>query len=394
MKSIAVAGTLDTKGDEVRFIKELLDGKGQQPFIIDIGIQGESALEADATRDAVLAAAGKNLQDIRALNDEGCALAEMGAAFGAFLSKLYSEEKIGGVLALGGRRGTKIALHALEQLPLGFPKALVTSSLEQPDIKKDVLLFPSLCAMTGLNRLSRQLLTSAVGALMGMTPTTDIEQPDKKLVTISMNHKVRPTALHLRDLLVKDGYEVLLFDTSARQGKAMEQFIRDETVFVSIELAINDLGYELLTGTLNGRLEAAGEKGVSQIVTPGCTDFVNFSADQAVPDKYRGLPNREEVHGRVVRTGKAEMSDIGKIMAAKLNAAHGKVQLLIPSRGFSGWDVDGDTFRDPAADSEFIKTLWHEAGTRVKVVDVDMHINDTAFAETLYAWFQTTIKEG
>ncbi len=393
MKCIAVAGTLDTKGDEIRFVKELLASKGMQSLTIDIGIQGEPAFAADAQRDAVLAAAGKELQAIQALNDERQAVAEMGEALGAFLQTLRSEDKIGAVLVVGGRRGANIALKALEQLPLGFPKAIVTSAFEHPDIKKDILLFPSLCAVSGLNRVSRQILTSAVAALAGMAAADEVEKPDTKLVTISMNHTVKPTALHLRELLEKDGYEVLLFDTSARQGKALEQFIRDEEVFVSIELAVNDLGYELLTGTLNGRLEAAGEKGISQIVTPGCTDFVNFSCPQAIPEKYRGLPNRSEAHATVLRTGKGEMGNIGKIMATKLNAAHGKVQFLIPSRGFSGCDIEGDAFRDADADSELIRTLWHEADTRVKVVDVDMHINDKEFGDTLYTWFQSTVKD-
>jgi uncharacterized protein (UPF0261 family) len=392
MKCIAVAGTLDTKGDEIRFVKELLEGKGIQSLTIDTGIRGEPVFTADAGRDAVLAAGGKTLQEIQALDDEQQAVAAMGEAFGAFLKTLHAEGKIGAALAVGGRRGARIAMKGLEQLPLGFPKAVVTSTIEQPDIKKDVLLFPSLCAMSGLNRVSRQILTSAIAALEGMAAGTEVEKSDSKLVTISMNNRVRPTALHVRELLEKDGYEVLLFDTSARQGKALEQFIREEEVFVSIELAVDDLGYELLTGTLNGRLEAAGEKGISQIVTPGCTDFVSFSSLQAIPEKYRGLRSRSEAQDIVLRTGKGEMSDIGKIMAGKLNAAHGKVQFLIPSRGFSGCDKEGDAFRDANADSELIRTLWHEADTRVKVVEVDMHINDREFGETLYTWFQSTIK--
>lgn len=392
MKCIAVAGTLDTKGDEIRFVKELLDGKGMQSLTIDTGIQGEPAFAADAQRDAVLGAGGKKLAHIQALNDEEQAVAEMGDAFAAFLKALHSEDKIAAVLVVGGRRGARIALKALEQLPLGFPKAVVTSVIEHADIKKDILLFPSLCAMSGLNRLNRQVLTLAVAALAGMTASDEVEKSDRKLITMSMNRKVRPTALHLRELLEKDGYEVLLFDTSARQGKAMEQFILDEEVFASIELAVNDLGYGLLTGTLNGRLEAAGEKGIIQIVTPGCTDFVTFPSEAAIPEKYRGLRNRSEAQDVVLRTGKDEMADIGKIMAAKLNTAHGKVQFLIPSRGFSGCDIEGDAFRDANADSELIRTLWHEADTRVKVVDMDMHINDKEFGDTLYTWFQSTIK--
>ena len=396
MKRLLLIGTLDTKGNELFFMKELVKQMGYQPLVIDIGIVGPSVLTADITREEVLREIGKDLEYLISLNNEAQAIKIMSSALVLLVKKLWEEGKINAVVAIGGGQGSQMCAPALKQLPIGFPKILVSTKAVQAGIRayvgsRDVVIIPAICDIAGLNRITRKVLANAVGAAVGMLnvpPFSDVEGP---LVVMSMMGLTTPCGLRVKELLEKDGYEVVVFHCVGPGGIAMEEFIRDNEVKCVVELALGEIGNELFGGMASAgkdRLQAAGEKGVIQIVVPGSMDIINFVEKETVPERYRH--RRLHAHSpqsNSVRMERDEFAAIAKVIAEKLNNARGHLEVVIPRKGFSEWDGEGKVFWDPEANALFVSSLRKHAGAGIAVAELDLHINDPQFAEFLYERF-------
>jgi uncharacterized protein (UPF0261 family) len=395
MKRIALIGTLDTKGEEVRYMKNLfLENAHCQPLVIDIGTMGQPAFVADIKNEDVLRTVGKSLQEIVSFHDEGKALRVMTVALTTLIRELYQQEKIDGIVAIGGGQGSAMASPALQQLPVGFPKVLVSTKAVQAGIQvyagsKDVVIIPAVSDIAGLNRLTRKVLANAVGCIIGMVDLKVPVYDDKPVVVMSMNGCVTKCCLYLQALLEKDGYEVVTFHSLGIGGKAMEAFISDcPDVKAVVELGLNEIGNELFGGMASAgkeRLEGAGKKGLPQIVTPGSVDFINFLTPETVPAKYKDRRlHSHNPQATTLRMEKDELETIGRVVAEKLNNAKGRVEMLIPSRGFSMWDQEGNVFYDPESDKAFIDAFMRTVSRAVEVFTLDMHINDGTFGDFLY----------
>jgi uncharacterized protein (UPF0261 family) len=393
MKRILLIGTLDTKGNELFFMKELVEQMGHQPLVIDIGIVGPPVCTADITREEVLREIGKDLEYLISLNNEAQATRIMSSALVLLVKKLWEQGKINAVVAVGGGQGSQMCAPALQQLPIGFPKILVSTKAVQAGIRayvgsRDVLIIPPICDIVGLNRITRKVLANAVGAAVGMLNVPPLPDVERALVVMSMMGLTTPCGLRVKELLEKDGYEVVVFHCVGPGGVAMEEFIRDNEVKCVVELALGEIGNELFGGMASAgkdRLQAAGDKGVTQIVVPGSVDIINFVEKETVPEKYRH--RRLHAHNpqaNALRMERDEFAAIAKVIAEKLNNARGRVEVVIPLKGFSSWDGEGKVFWDPDATALFVSSLKQHAGTGVTVTEVDLHINDPLFAEFLY----------
>ncbi|MFZ7111760.1 MAG: Tm-1-like ATP-binding domain-containing protein, partial [Desulfatiglandales bacterium] len=347
MKNILLIGTLDTKGDELFFIKDLVEKAHHRPIIMDTGV-GESKFKPDITTEEILRHSGKNMEELTALQDGGKIIQFMSPAVEAMVQKLYDEGQIDGAVAIGGAQGSAIASAGLKTLPVGFPKALVSTKAVQAGIKgftgsKDVAIIPSVCDIAGLNRITRKILANAVGAVIGMVNIDLPPYPDRPAVVLTMNGTVNNCCLRVKQLLEKDGYEVIVFHTIGG-GKALEKWIDDISPDIAcvIELSLEEIGNELFGGMASAgkeRLEAAGRLGIPQIVTLGAVDFINFLAWDTVPEKYRNRNlHWHTPQATTMRMEKEEMEIIARTIAEKLNKAKGKVEVMIPLGGFSAWD--------------------------------------------------------
>jgi uncharacterized protein (UPF0261 family) len=399
MKNILLIGTLDTKGDELLFMKELVEKAHHCPIVMDIGIR-ESKFKADITREDILRHIGKDIEYLIALQDEGEAIKFMSPAIEIMLKKLYQEGKIDGVVGIGGAQGSAMCSAGMKQLPVGFPKVLVSTKAVQAGIKgftgtKDVVIIPAVCDIAGLNRITRNILKNAVGAILGMVSIELPPHPERPVVVMSMNGTVNTCCLHIKELLEKDGYEVIVFHTVGG-GKAMEELIEDIDVDCVIELALEEIGNELFGGLGSagkGRLEAAGRLGIPQIVTPGSIDFINFLTMETVPEKYRNRRlHRHTPQATCMRMEKEEMEIIGQVIAEKLNKSRGKLEIMIPLKGFSMWDKEGKVFYDLEADRHFIESFKKHISPVIQVTEYDLHINDRSFADLVYKRFTELVK--
>src|SRR5438874_1490121 len=189
MATIAILGTMDSKGAEHAFVAERIKERGHRTLIIDVGTLGLPNLRPDITREEVAARGGIDLAALQRRQDRGESVAAMSQAAPLVLSKLVAERKIDGVISLGGGGGTAIATAAMRALPIGFPKVMVTTLASGNTAQyvgvKDVVLFPSIVDVSGLNRISREILSRAAAAICGMVEAEPPKVADKPIIVAS-----------------------------------------------------------------------------------------------------------------------------------------------------------------------------------------------------------------
>src|SRR3954469_13315515 len=389
MPTIAVLGTMDTKGEEHAFVAELIQKRGHKVLVIDVGVLENPTLVPDISREVVADAADADLQELVARRDRGEAVKAMSIGAPIILSNLAHERKIDGVISLGGGGGTAIGTAAMRALPIGFPKVMVTTlasgNTSQYVGVKDIVLFPSIVDVAGLNRISRVVLSRAAGAICGMVETTPPAAEDKPIIVASMFGNTTDCVQHARKILEQEGYEVLVFHATGSGGRTMESLIEAGLVAGVLDVTTTEWADELVGGFLTAgptRLEAAAKTGTPAVVTPGCLDMVNFYGPESVPTKFQG--RRFYQHNpqvTLMRPTPEENAELGKVIAEKLNASLGPVTVLIPKKAISVISAPGQKFHDPEADNALFNALKKNLRPDIKVVEMDTEINAPEFAE-------------
>jgi uncharacterized protein (UPF0261 family) len=389
MANIAVIGTMDTKGAEHAFVAQLIKERGHTPIMIDVGTLGEPTVPIQISRDEVARCAGFDLAGIAARKDRGEAVAAMTKGSPAILTKLLDEKKIDGVISLGGGGGTAIGTAGMRALPIGVPKVMVSTFASGQTAQyvgvKDIVMIPSIVDVAGVNRISRQILTRAAGAICGMVEFVPKPGDEKPVIVASQFGNTTPCVDHARKLLEDAGFEVLVFAATGQGGRSMESLIETGLVSGVLDITTTEWADELVGGVLNAgptRLEAAAKKGIPAIVTPGCLDMVNFSGPETVPSKFEGrtfYPHNPQV--TLMRTTPAECAQLGKILAEKINLSTGPVTVLLPLKGISVISAAGGKFHDPDADQALFDAIKQNLRKDIEVIEMNVVINDPAFAE-------------
>ena len=389
MATIAVLGTLDSKGEEHRFVAQLIRQRGHQTLVIDVGTLGAPTLAPDITREQVAAAGGVDLAVLAARRDRGESVTAMSHAAPLLLARLVAEKKIDGVISLGGGGGTAIGTAAMRALPVGFPKVMVSTLASGNTAQyvgvKDIVMFPSIVDVSGLNRISRPILTRAAGAICGMVEAVMPPAADRPIIAASMFGNTTACVQHAQKILEAAGYEVLVFHATGTGGRTMESLIESGMVAGVLDITTTEWADELVGGVLGAgltRLEAAARTGTPAIVAPGCLDMVNFLARETVPAKFHGR-NLYQHNPQVtlMRTTPGECVRLGEIIAQKLNASTGPVTVLLPLKAISLISAPGQKFHDPAADCALFDSLKSHLRSGITVIELDCAINDAAFAE-------------
>ena len=401
MSTIAILGTMDTKGVEHGFVAELIRQRGHGVLVIDVGTLDEPQIKPDITRSDVAAAAGVDLTALVAKRDRGESVTAMSRGAPIILATLAEEKKIDGVISLGGGGGTAIATAAMRALPIGFPKLMV-STLASGNVApyvgvKDIVMFPSIVDVAGLNRISRQLLARAAGAICGMVevgvqasacaPNTlkrELQQ-DKPIIVASQFGNTTACIEHARKILEPAGYEVIVFAATGTGGRTMESLIETGLVAGVLDVTTTEWADELVGGVLTAgptRLEAAARCGVPAVVSTGCLDMVNFGSPESVPAKFAGRKfYQHNPQVTLMRTTADECKRLGSILAEKLNLSTGPVTVLLPLRGGSVIGAPGGAFHDADADAALYAALKSGLRADIPVKELDCVVNDPVFAE-------------
>jgi uncharacterized protein (UPF0261 family) len=402
-KIILCIGTLDTKGPELLYMKQLIEQKdGYGALVMDIGSLGMPYFDADITAEEVAQAAGRTIQEVRGLKEAGPAAEIMAVGAVRIVKDLYHSGKFHGAISIGGGMGSGVASTVMRELPIGMPKFMLSSQkIVQAGIRryvgtKDIVIMPSVADIAGFNRLTRDALRKSVGAIIGMMETGESEVSEKPLVFMTMTGLSTGCGLRVKSFLEEKGFEVAVFHTIGVGGETLEELVKVYRVSGVIELGLNEIGNELFGGLASAgpnRLEGAGEKGIPQIITPGCIDIINFLAPETLPDRYKDRPLCfHNPQATLPRLNDEEFRLLGETVGKKLNCAVGPVRVLIPIRGFSSLDCQGNIFYDPIADRAFIDSLKSTLKKTVEVKEIDAHINDEAFADRVANEFMDIIK--
>jgi uncharacterized protein (UPF0261 family) len=401
MATIAILGTMDTKGDEHAFVAALIRQRGHQVFVIDTGTLEAPKLRPDITRLEVASAAGYDIEALVARRDRGEAVKAMSEGAPIVLARLVQEKRIDGVISLGGGGGTAISTSAMRALPIGFPKVMVTTLASGNTAQyvgvKDIVMFPSIVDVAGINRISRQILSRAAGAICGMVEMEPPKGEDKPIIVASQFGNTSACVDHARKILESAGYEVLVFHATGIGGRTMESLIESGMVAGVLDITTTEWADELIGGFLTAgptRLEAAARHGVPAIVTPGCLDMVNFYAPDSVPPQFKARNfYQHNPQVTLMRTTPEECAQLGKILADKLNLSKGPLTVLLPLKAISVISAPGQKFHDPVADAALFKAIKANLRKDILVVEMDCAINDPQFAEacarTLLAHMQT-----
>jgi uncharacterized protein (UPF0261 family) len=391
--AIVLIATLDTKGEEIAFVRSILQERGHKTILIDAGSMGGPALAADVAREEVFDAAGTSIEEVQARGDRGHAVALAAEGVAGVVSKLEVE----GILSLGGSAGTTIGTAAMRALHHGIPKVMVStlaSGQTRPYLaESDIVLIPAVADLAGLNRLTRRILTNAAHALAGMvefgrgTPSGLGANEARPLVAATMFGVTTPCVQRAREVLEAAGYEVVVFHATGTGGQAMERLVQQGLIAGVLDLTTTEVADEIVGGVLSAgprRLQAGVAQGLPQVVSVGALDMVNFGPIESVPERFKG--RKLHVHNPTVtlmRTTAEENRAIGQFIARALAPAAAPTLVLVPRGGVSAIDRPGQPFHDPAADQGLFDALEEGLAdaANVRVEFREEHINDLAFAE-------------
>ncbi len=394
--SVVLIGTLDTKGTEFQYVRDLLRQAGLTTLVVDAGVLQPPAFAPDVAREEVYAAAGGRYEQVRQQADRGQAIELAVRGVTKIVQDLHARGQVDGVLALGGSAGTTIGTAAMRGLPFGIPKLMV-STLASGQVRqwvgvRDILMMHSVVDISGLNRISRTVLSNAAHAMIGMVQgqaSGDRAQSagaDRPLVAATMFGVTTPCVEAARQVLEQHGNEVLVFHATGVGGMTMESFVRDGLLRGVLDITTTELADELVGGILTAgreRLTAAGLVGVPQVISLGALDMVNFGPPDTVPEKFkdrRFYPHNPSV--TLMRTTPAENDQLGKEIAEKASAARGPTAVLVPLRGVSAIDREGQPFWWPEADQALFQSLRNWISPQVRLIELELHINDPEFART------------
>jgi uncharacterized protein (UPF0261 family) len=391
-KSILILGCFDTKEENFNFLRQCVVSHGENVITMNTGVMGSTLLfPVDFESDLVAKEGGQTIEELRQKEDRGFAVEVMGRGARKLVAELFIQGEIKAVIGMGGGGGTYIALAAMQALPLGFPKICI-STLAAKDVTrqvgmKDIFLMPSVVDVAGLNRISRPIMRNAAAAVSGMAKV-QLEADEKVLGTVAISMFGNTTACvdQCTKLLEAKGYEVLAFHANGLGGNAMETLIREGCFDGVLDITTTELADELCGGICSagpGRLTAAVEMGIPQVVVPGCLDMVNFAHLDTIPGKYK----ERQLYSwapdvTLMRTDGQENIQLAKMIAEKLNSSTVPVTVLLPLKGLSQIDAEGGIFHQPQINRILFDSLKQHLKDHVKVLEVDTHINEKLFSES------------
>lgn len=389
-KTIVLVGTLDTKGEEYAYVRDKLIELGCQVIVVDAGVLGAPLFQPDITREQVARAAGMKMEDTLTLG-EGEAIQTMARGATHIANELYRSGKLDGILSLGGSMGTSLATAIMRTLPVGVPKVMFSTvaTLNTPAYvgTKDIAMIHSVADVVGLNRMTRRMLATAAGAVVGMVQADPgLAKSDKPLIGITLHGDLMPCARQVKKLLEDKGYEVVFFAAAGPGGRAFEEWIGNGLIDGVFDLTTHEMVDNVFGGLEDAgpsRLETAGRMRLPQLVAPGKTDMFTYKASEEPPERWRGRKNflhNPEI--RCIRITGEEMAQVAKVMAEKLNKATGLTAVIVPLKGVAGRDREGDDWYDPQGILSFTDSMKRTLRPGIELIAVDAHINDELFGET------------
>lgn len=400
---VVILGTLDTKGQEFKYIKELIESSGVATIVINAGVKGKPYFEPDITNSEVARAGGMELEDLIARDDRGAAVDIMMQGSVRIVADLYRQGQAAGIISLGGTAGTTIGTAAMQSLPVGVPKVMVStvaSGDTRPYVgEKDITMMYSVVDISGINSISRRILANAAFAIAGMASGQISETQDEKpLIGATMFGVTTPCVTKARQYLEEQGYEVLVFHATGAGGRAMEALIDGGFIKGVLDITTTEWADELVGGVLNAgptRLEAAARAGIPQVVSVGALDMVNFGPRATVPEQFKDRKlYQHNPTVTLMRTTTEECRKLGEILASKVNMSTGPAAVYLPLKGVSLIDTEGQPFYGKEEDEALFSAIRTRLDSgKAELIEMETDINDEQFALAMAAKLITMLKK-
>ncbi len=391
-----VAGTFDTKGRELFYLRQCLERLGLRVVTVDLSTSGRTSTASVHPREVARHHPGG--ESAVFTGDRGHDVGAMALAFERFV---LTRRDLGGLISAGGSGGTTLATAAMRALPVGVPKVMV-STMASGDTRpyvgpSDICMMYSVTDVQGLNRISVHVLANAAHALAGMIthPATAL-QAARPAIGLTMFGVTTPCVQSVTKLLDAD-FDCLVFHATGVGGQSMEKLADSGMLEGVIDVSTTEIADEIAGGTLSAgpnRLDVFARHALPWVGSCGALDMANFGALDTVPERFR--ERRLYKHNpsvTLMRTTADECRAIGDFLVAKINAMRGPVRFLIPEGGVSAIDRPGQPFHDPQADQVLFETIekGFRGGADRKLVRLPHHINDEAFAQALVdAWHEVS----
>ncbi|MEO5759073.1 MAG: Tm-1-like ATP-binding domain-containing protein [Mesorhizobium sp.] len=392
MKRIYVAGTADTKGEELAFLADAIRAAGATVARVDVGTRS-ATIPVDISASEVAAHHPGGSSAVLGSSDRGTSVAAMAEAFARFVQ---SRDDIAAIIGIGGGGGTSIVTSGMRTLPLGLPKIMI-STLASGDTApyvdvSDIIMMPSVTDMAGLNRLSRAVLHNAAQAISGMAAKPAPAPDGKAAIGLTMFGVTTACVTDIADQL-RSTYDCLVFHATGTGGRAMEKLADSGLLAGVLDITTTEVCDLLFGGVLpatEDRFGAIARTRLPYVGSVGALDMVNFWAPATVPERYRGrLFYEHNSNVTLMRTTPAENRRIGAWIGEKLSRCEGPVHILIPEKGVSALDIEGSAFFDPEADQALFDALERTikpSATR-HITRLPLHINDPEFAKAAVTAF-------
>ena len=388
-EKILIISTLDSKGDEVFFLKKQLKKRNRSVIIMDVGTAGSPKFSGDITRESV---ASKTTIPIES---DGPAEILSAMAIGAefFVKDLLNKNKISVVVGIGGGKGAGVFHQITKNLPYGFPKMLITSArpalLAEIATTSDTILLPSIVDLMGINEFTHKIFVNAANMLSQLTWNKDIKKPGKTIAITSFG-VTTPAVQSILSKLSDTNIRAVVFPANGAGGRAMESLIIKGEFDGVIDLTTTEIADLMFDGTASAgknRLTAAARCGIPQVVVPGATDMVNFGPPETMPKRfferkiYRHTPMTT-----LLRTNSKETEEIAYQTAIRINKSIGPVVVFWPAKGVSDYDRPGKHFHDPVANMSWRDTMKKNLRTDIPFLEQNLHINDPKFGALCADW--------
>jgi uncharacterized protein (UPF0261 family) len=385
-RTIAIVGTMDTKSQELSFMRDLIGQAGYGTLLVDVGVFDQDNIKPDIGREETALAGGMAIEELISKNDRSLAVQTMSRGGARILQRLYEDGSFQAIISLGGGTGTHIAAGIMRELPTGIPK-LILSTVVARDMSevvggKDITLMHATCDLMGLNFMTKKMLSDAAGAIVGMLDYAKGFTTQKPVVGLTSYGPLNDCAFRATEILTGLGYEVVPFHAVGSGSMAMEDLVEQGVIHGVVDLSLHEFVDHLHGGYCGAigpqRLATAGEKGVPHVVLPGGLDMVALecTSHEQVPSSLRDRKFISHDFRSFVRTTNDDMVKVATVIAERLEAGRLSPTLIIPLDGWSKADSPGGPFYDPGVNKVFIDEVKGRLSPSVNVLEFNGNIND------------------
>lgn len=403
-KTILVIGTFDTKSAELEYLTGRIRDQGGDVLTMDVSVLGDPPSPTDISKHDVAAEGGMTITDVIALGDEHRAFQVMTRGATRLVSRGHREGRFDGMIALGGTMGTDLALDCAQALPMGVPKYIVStvacSPLIAPNrLAADVQMILWAGGLYGMNQICKSSLSQAAGAILGAAQAVEPPKWDRPLIGMtSLGSSCLNYMKRLHPALVARGFDVAVFHTTGMGGMAFENLAAEGAFCCVMDFSLQEFvnaRHGSLVSSGDHRLTSAGKHGVPQLVAAGATDIVDMAGWQTIPEPLAGRPFHQ--HNRLIKSSAVdanERRDLVHALAERLESATGPTHFFLTAGGVEEWDRPGEEAHDPEGLAAFVEEARRVLPGRVEMTDLECHINDQAFCDSVLAKFDMWVNDG